>query len=144
VHDNDTTTLRDAGRFRFWTEDQIRFADLDLLGHANDKAVATFVETARVGLMYEAFGDPFGGPQIVVMRRMVTEYLGELHFGDKVRTGCGVLRIGNSSFALGSSVFEGDRCCALTDTAMVVIDRETRRPVAIPDRMRAALERYRL
>ena len=38
----------DPGSYSFWATEHVRFADLDMLGHVNNKAYATYFEPARV------------------------------------------------------------------------------------------------
>jgi acyl-CoA thioester hydrolase len=69
-------------------------------------------------------------------------YFAPLVFPDRIDAGLRVVRLGTSSVRYEVGLFrEGDDAPAAQGHFVhVYVDRETRRPVALPDRLRAALE----
>ncbi|RMD07589.1 thioesterase family protein, partial [Klebsiella pneumoniae] len=69
-------------------------------------------------------------------------YFAPLSFPDPVVAGLRVARLGNTSVRYEVGLFRGDtqEAAAQGHFVHVYVDRETRRPVALPDALRAVLE----
>lgn len=136
----------DAAGYRFWSEERVRFADLDPLGHANNNAIGTYFESARVDLFAAAGGvlgtDVRATGRTVVIARLAIDFRAELHHPAQVRIGTRVLRLGRSSVTLGSAVFHDERCIATCEAVCVIIDLESRRPADIPPETRERLSMW--
>ena len=136
--------LMQPDSFAYWTDDMIRFADMDVLGHINNKSIAAFFENARAQFLFEALGvsdnnlQSFGKP-IFVLVKMVMDFHAELHYPGRVKTGTCVTRIGNSSCTVSHGLFEDGECIATSDGICVLIDQKTRQSVPIPDDLRQRL-----
>ena len=129
--------------YRHWRRDVIRFADLDTLGHVNNVAYATFLETGRVGFFVD-LGVPVDGAERLWMAvRLEIDYRRQLSLPGAVDIGSGVLDIGRTSVRLAHGIFAGDACAASGECVMVMVERATGRPRPIPDDVRARLEALR-
>jgi acyl-CoA thioester hydrolase len=129
-----------AGSYRFWTREHVRFDDLDMLGHANNKAFTTYAESGRAAFLRE-IGLSWG-PQVErqsVIVHLELDYHGELHYPAELRVGVNVRHIGRTSFTLGFGIFEGERCVASGKTVFVRIDAKSRKPVALDQIERGCL-----
>ena len=47
----------DAASYSFWTEEILRFADLDMVGHVNNNAIGVFIENGRVHMFHDGGED---------------------------------------------------------------------------------------
>jgi acyl-CoA thioester hydrolase len=130
--------LRKRAVFQHWTQDTVRFSDTDMMGHVNNTAYAAYCETGRVTFNRWLMPDFVGGHGMVA--RLAINYLGETKFPNILQIGTGVAHIGTTSFTLAQGLFVEDRCVATAEGVLVRINRDTRRPVALPDDMRAALQ----
>ena len=128
--------------YRLWVDERVRFADLDPLGHANNKAFLTYAESGRAGFLFKTGLWELNGRRNVVARVEI-DYLGELLYPAELRVGVRVLAVGRSSFTLGIGIFSGETCAAVAVTVLVRIDGKTRTKVALDDEERARLEAYR-
>jgi acyl-CoA thioester hydrolase len=140
----DDIDLTDRDTFQSWYREKLRFSDTDMIGHVNNVAFAALIESGRVNFTHNGVITGMPPGLLVVMRHISLDYRAELHWPADIDVGSRLLRIGSSSFAIGNGVFDGDLCAATSVTTLVVIDRETRRPAAIPDAVRAGLEAYLL
>jgi acyl-CoA thioester hydrolase len=136
--------MTDRARYRHWVPEVVRFADLDVLGHANNKSVMTYIESGRVALLRQMFGEIWTGDKPPVAVHMAVDFLAEIHWPNALEVGNAVLRQGNSSFELATAVFIGARCYAAARSTLVRIDKVTRRPVSLGDAERAELTRWAL
>jgi len=136
-------TLTDPAGFQHWTPVGIRFRDLDLLGHVNNANLAGWLEDGRVALELpiQPLSTSYTGP-VIVLAELRIEYREEIRFGMEVRVGTRVQRLGRSSVTLGQAVMADDRCAAIAEAVEVLIDAETRRPMALPAEFRSLFEQH--
>ena len=136
--------LTDPSIFPFWSDEHVRFADLDPLGHVNNNAIGVYFENSRVALN-RRYRRPAHAPEpLIVLGRLEIDYRAEIHYPNDLRVGIGILRIGRTSWTSGSGLFLGDRCCATSVAVAVQIDPESRRPLPLPDWLRASLTEFKL
>ncbi len=139
---NGAIDLTDRQSFAYWYQENLRFSDIDMLGHVNNVAYAALIESGRIAYAREVLGMNRLPGVILVMVRIEIDYRAELHYPAVVQIGSRLMRIGRTSLVLGNSVFKGDLCAATSVTTLVTIDSATRRPVAISAEARAVLEKH--
>jgi acyl-CoA thioester hydrolase len=132
-----------AADWPFTYSDEIRFSDLDVMGHLNNVAFLVFVESARVAYLRSLVPehDPTSSSDFgVLVAEAKVSYRAPGRFGERVDTHLRPDDLGRTSFR---SVFEmrvGERVLADGYAVMVVCDRATWRPVPIPEGLRELLE----
>ncbi len=120
-----------------------RWSDNDMYGHLNNAVYYELFDTAINGwLIGTADVDVLGQPVLGVVAESGCRFLRELEFPHPVDVAVRVERLGRSSitYRLGLFVRGDDRIAAVGHWVHVYIDRETRRPVPLPDPVRALLE----
>lgn len=120
-----------------------RWADNDIYGHINNAAYYGFFDTAvNCFLIEEAGLDVHAGAVIGLVVETGCNYFAPLAFPETVEAGVRVARLGNSSVSYEIGLFKQgeDQPAAQGHFVHVYVDRDTRRPVRLPDGMRAALE----
>ena len=126
---------RDA--YPHWRTDVIRFADLDPLGHVNNVAYLTFVESGRV-MFFSDLGRSVDRADFTWMTvRLEINYLQQLSLPGTVDVGTGVLEVGRSSVRLSHAVFTDTECAAQGECVMAMVDRSDNRARPIPEDIRA-------
>ena len=132
----------DRSGYRFWVDEHVRFQDLDPLGHANNNAFGVYFESGRVAFM-RALGFKDGQDNRgTVLARITIEFKAELHYGDRIRIGARILKVGRTSATLASAVFREDLCAATSSAVMVLIDTNTRRPTEFSPAARERMDAY--
>jgi len=126
--------------FPIRVSDVIRFADLDRQGHVNNAVFATYLESSRVGLIYDAENGLQVPGATSVVARLEINFLRELGGPGTVEIGTAVAEIGRSSYQFAHAIFSEGACAATGRTTMVLIDRETRRSRPLPPELIARLE----
>lgn len=121
----------------------LRWADDDAYGHVNNAVHYQLFDTAVNGWLATQVGDVRALPALGVVAETGCRYLGELRFPERVRCGLAVERLGASSVTYGLALFgeAGPGPVAVGRFVHVYVDRDTRRPVAIPEPIRVALAR---
>lgn len=132
----------DPGVYRYWVPEVVRFADLDLIGHVNNKAYATYAESGRAAFLRHAGLWQINATRHSVIVRLEIDYRRELHYPAELRVGVRVLGIGRRSFTLGLGIFHGETCAATVVTVFARTDAQTRKSVELDAGERASLSRY--
>lgn len=125
-----------------WTEERMRFSDLDPLGHANNNAIGVYFETGRLGLFREAKLHDGKPGEATVVAKLSIDFLKELTYPNLLEVGSRVTRIGGSSFAYVQGVFVGDACIATAETVSVLFDLSARRPRKLDDGQKERLSAF--
>lgn len=128
----DPRLLRKAS-FRFWSTDNIRFSDTDLIGHVNNTAYTAYCETGRVAFNRVLFGPVNRTDTSTVLARLTVHYLRESHFPGTVDIGTAVGALGRTSVTLVQGLFVGEVAVATAEAVIVCIDPESRQPLPLPD-----------
>lgn len=128
--------------YTFWTDERVRFADLDLMGHVNNVAFAVYFESGRVAILRETKLYTPTENRALVLAHISVDYLAEIHFPADLRIGTRINRIGRSSFEIGCAVFVDGRCAATGHGVSVRVDRAQRRPVPLTEDEVARLKRF--
>ncbi len=123
---------------------EVRYRDLDPLGHVNNAVYLSYIELARVryfellGLAEGAMGT---GPAPVVARAEI-DYLRPVFLGQRVRVGARIERVGRTSFAMAYLVAALGKPAARARTVHVMVAGQEKVPLGQELRARiAALER---
>lgn len=124
---------------------RVRFRDTDAQAHMFFANYLVFADEVS-GRYTEQFGldwsHPENFPCFVFVANASCDFIHECRAGDDVRVECAYERFGNSSATLGYRLIrEGDeQLLARGSFTHVFVDKETRKPSAIPPRLREALE----
>ena len=133
--------LTNRSTFPFWTEEKIRFGDVDRQNHVNNLVICQYVECSRVELRercFPKFAQDASLSWLIV--HFEVSFKAVLHYPGAVDIGNCVLRLGTKSYVLGHAVFCGDLCIASAKTTTVFGDRPSSQSRIIPDELRAHLE----
>jgi acyl-CoA thioester hydrolase len=143
--DGDPRALR-RGDFPVLRELPTRWSDDDVYGHVNNVVHYAMFDSAVNGWLIEATGTDIRRlPAIGLVVETRCRYFAELRFPDVVTAGLELERLGNSSVVYRLALFgpSGEAPAAVGRFVHVYVDRESRRPVPVPDRIRAALRQLR-
>lgn len=123
---------------------QTRWMDNDVYGHLNNVVHYSLFDTAVNQHLIEAgVLDIHAGGVIGLVVHTQCHYFESLAFPQPVTAGLRVEQMGRSSVRYGLGLFGGDAdsSAALGQFTHVYVDRASRRPVPLPDALRAVLAR---
>ena len=120
-----------------------RWSDNDVYGHVNNVAYYAYFDTVVNEHLIRHGLDIVAGPAIGVVVETACRFHKPLSFPETIDAGMRVEAIGRSSVRYAIALFrDGDEDAAATGRFVHVwVDRELRRPVPVPDTLRAELER---
>ena len=123
-----------------WTEDVLRYCDMDPNGHINNSTFSVLCESGRVSLFRSRINPSLPKSRYFVLARLVIEFRSELHYPGSVRTGTWLTKVGRTSLGIGQIIMFGETIAATAETVCVSMDRETRRPAPFPQETRRITE----
>jgi acyl-CoA thioester hydrolase len=120
----------------------VRFRDIDALGHVNNAVYATYIEQARTRYFRDVLDMDISKSSSVLaslsidFRRPI-----ELTDGDVTVT-VELADLGRSSATMTHEIRVGDAVAAEAEATIVSLDPETGEPTPIPEANRTAMESY--
>ncbi len=121
---------------------EVRFSDLDVMGHVNNAVVISFMEQARFQWWRTFLGGRSFQEEGFLMARVEVDYRRPILLNDEVRVELHCTRAGNSSFELSYRVTKGlgGPLFAEGKTVQVMLDFTTQRPKPLATATRDWLE----
>lgn len=123
-----------------------RWMDNDVYGHVNNVVYYSWFDTAVNGWLIEQGAlDIHAGAVIGLVVETQCNYFAPLAFPQTVHAGLRVAHLGSSSarYEVGLFAEGADRAAACGHFVHVYVDRETRRPVPLPEPLKRTLEMIR-
>jgi acyl-CoA thioester hydrolase len=122
---------------------QVRWGDMDALGHVNNAEYLRYFEQSRIAWL-ESLGYPTTGEGTgPILAKVTVTYLKPVVYPSELEVRLYAARVGTSSFTLASDIVNGrDASERFTEGEFVTVwvDYAAERSVPIPDRLRAVLE----
>ena len=122
-----------------------RWMDNDVYGHVNNVVYYSFFDTAVNGLLMDAgVLDIHHGEVIGLVVETQCNYFAPIAFPQAVTAGVRVARLGRSSVTYEIGLFAEDApdSAAAGHFIHVYVDRATRRPVPLPEPLKAVLQSW--
>lgn len=129
--------------YRAFRTIQTRWMDNDIYGHMNNVVHYSLFDTAVNGWLIGAGAlDIHGGDQIGLVVETGCRYSAEMAFPDVVTAGIRVAKLGSSSVRYEVGLFRNGEETAAAEGFFVhvYVDRATRRPKPLNERLRRTLE----
>ena len=120
-----------------------RWMDNDVYGHVNNVVYYSWFDTAvNAWLIEQGALDIHSGEVIGLVIETQCNYFAPLAFPQDVHAGLRVAHIGRSSvrYEVGLFAADGELCAAAGHFIHVYVDRATRRPVPLPEKLKLTLE----
>ena len=133
------------GNFKHFTSIQIRFADMDALGHVNNANHLSYIELARIRFFTEVVGENINwSKKGIILANTHVDYASPIVLSDELVVGTRCSKLGNKSFTLEyelRSIAKGkERLLATASTVLVCYDYEKALPMTMPDAWRDKLK----
>ncbi len=138
------TDAETTARYRYFLPITTRWMDNDAYGHINNVTYYSYFDTvANHYLIHEGGLDIQASPVIGLVVESKCSYRAPLAYPDRLQAGLRVDKLGNRSVTYGIGIFkEGEAQAAAHGYFVhVFVDRDSRKAVAIPERLREALAR---
>jgi acyl-CoA thioester hydrolase len=126
-------------RGEFTHVEQVRFRDLDPMGHVNNAVFLTYIEQARVAFFAEV-GAATGLEEMnLIVARVEIDFIAPVRFGQEVEISVRASRFGTKSFDFEYVLRVDGESVAEAKSVQVAYDYERREPVPVPEEWRERL-----
>lgn len=128
---------------RFTTDIQLRFRDIDGMGHVNNAVYLSYLELARTQFYMQFAGKRSLGEIDFILAHVEIDFESQATWGNQIRVTLWPSKIGTSSFALSYEVTEtrSGRVLARAKTVLVSYDYPKGKSKPISADFRKLLER---
>jgi acyl-CoA thioester hydrolase len=138
----DDSKLYKKARYKLWTNDHVRFCDLDALGHVNNNAMGMYFENARAELFNLVTpGWPWNETLFVLVRTCIS-FKHELNLPARLKLGTCITKIGTTSIHVANALYHAETPISYSESISVLIDQKSRTPIKISDDLREVLKKY--
>jgi acyl-CoA thioester hydrolase len=135
--------VTDDAEFRFRCPVDVRFRDLDPMGHAHHSLVLIYIEEARAAYWRDVAGRPGLGAIDYVLADVRVRFLGRIFFPALLEIGVRVSRLGTRSFDMEYAVRGPDGALlAEAWTTQVMYDYDAASSKPMPDDVRTRLAAF--
>ena len=121
---------------------EVRFRDLDGLGHVNNAVYLTYFETLRLQFAIELLGAVDLADVPFILGEATVRYLKPVFFGDQLQGTVEVSRIGTKSFTMLYTLKRANEIVTQGSTELIWFDFKTQRSMPIPDSFRQQVADY--
>ena len=122
-------------QFRFYHPIEVRYGDLDPQGHVNNAKYLTYFEQARIAYWIDMgfFTTDQSFMEIgVILADVHLTYLAPVYFGQKIKVGVHVARLGNKSMTWEQNVVDVESAKELAKAEIVIVAYDYRQEKTIP------------
>ena len=133
--------------FRFYHPIEVRYGDLDPQGHVNNAKHLTYFEQARIAYMIElglfTKNQSFMEVGVILADAHIT-YHEPVYFGQSIKVGVHVAKLGNKSMTWEQNVVDADsgREIAKGEVVMVTYHYREQRTISVPDGWRVKIAEF--
>lgn len=120
---------------------QVRFADVDIMGHVNNAVYLSYFENARMHYFKYMLGSNWDwNKDGIILLKNEVEYQRPVLLNDEPIIKVSVISIGNKSFTLGYELFVNDQIYCKGLSILVGYNNEEHKSIPITPAMRKSLE----
>ncbi len=130
--------------FPLQSSEVVRFSDNDMVGHVNNLAFVSYIETGRVEFLYTGIVDELTPNANFVVVKMDLEFHREMNWPGHIQIGSAITRIGRTSIGMSQALFQDGVCTCTSDSVLVLMDRTSRKPIPIPEEVIAIFNEHLL
>ena len=123
----------------FVHEEQVRFRDLDPMGHVNNAVFLTYLEQARVAFFSEMGAATGLEDMNMIVARVEIDFKAPVRLGQEVEVSVRASRFGTKSFDLDYELRVEGELVAVAKSVQVAYDYKRREPVPVPAEWREKL-----
>lgn len=139
----DRAEKRPLSAYRHTSSIPTRWMDNDVYGHVNNVNYYSFFDTAVNGFLIDGGAlDIHAGEVVGLVVETKCRYFAPLSFPESIQAGIAVSSIGTSSVRYEIGLFREGECEPAAEGYFihVYVDKETRRPTSLPDKLKSLLE----
>ncbi len=142
---NDILEQLDAEAFKHAVPLQLRFNDIDVLGHVNNNAQLALFDVGKTEFYNALRGTLADWSKVeAVIVNLNCTFMEQIHFTDPMEVRSRVKKIGERSFVLQQILCNTDNghICSMCESVMVSVDYDTKQSKPIPENIAEGLVKW--
>lgn len=128
-----------------YTPVQIRFNDIDVLGHLNNTIYTQFFDIGKLNLFQECLGDEINwGETTLVLVHIDVDFYTPIFLGSKIVVKTSISGFGNKSFSMEQKIentITGETHCS-SKSVQVAFNSKANESVVVPESWKKKLTTY--
>lgn len=131
--------------FHHKVEIQIRFNDIDMLGHVNNAKLQEYFDLGRMGYLQRIFGpNMFVDEDAIVIASIKSDFLSPVLLSDRIEVVTAIYHLGNKSLKMLQQLREVESGQVKTscESVMVAINKGAGQSVLIPEQWKKAIRKF--
>ncbi len=117
---------------------EIRFSDIDAMGHVNNAVYLNYLEQARISFFRAILGRPWDWESSgIIVGRNAIDYLSPVRLNDNLIIRTYPVRIGTKSFTVNYNLVRilegGEELCAKAESVLVCFDYHHQKTIEVPE-----------
>lgn len=140
-----TNNIPDPSAFRHRADIQLRFSDVDVLGHVNNTVYFAFYDTGKALYFTEVSGHTVDWRHVDrVIVNVDCAFIDQIVYGEQIEVLTRVISIGNKSFTMQQMLRDkqSGKIKSICTTVMVTFDPETHITIPVSAETRRQIETY--
>ncbi len=131
-------------RFRVIVPIQVRFRDLDAMGHVNNAVYLTYLEMGRVAYYRALMGKASPKDFNFILAHAEIDFRSPIHLNEDILLGVSIVRVGNKSFQFAYEIREATtgRLIAEARSVQAMYDYSQQKTIPIPEEFRQRIEEF--
>ncbi len=123
------------------TSVQVRFRDIDAMGHVNNATYATYLEKARADYFRDVIGSELTKADTVLVTLEI-DFLSPIGPGGDVTIAVQVPEMGESSLTMEYEIRDNETVAATAETIQVAVDPDGQSSCPLPSQWREAINQF--
>jgi len=129
-------------RFQHETSVQIRFKDIDLMGHVNNATIQEYFDLGRMHYLRQIFGERlFKSVDTLIIASIATDFMVPVLLHDQVAVRTAIVHIGNKSLKMEQQIVDvvNGSVKAICQSVMVGVNKDSGNATPIVQEWRDAI-----
>lgn len=119
--------------FRHIKKIQVRFGDIDLMGHANNGVQLSYLDLARMDYFQQVYGQVIDwNDSALIVAHLEIDYLSSITLHDKIEVHTRIHKLGNKSVGLYQNIVDSVTGEIKTKTSQVMVGYSQKLVESIP------------
>jgi len=124
---------------------QIRFGDIDLMGHANNGVQLSYLDLARMDYFQQVYGQVIDwNDSALIVAHLEIDYLSSITLSDKIEVHTKIHRIGTKSVGLYQNIVDSVTGEIKTKTSQVMVgySQKLGESIAVPETLKIRIREF--
>ncbi len=122
---------------------EIRFADIDAMGHVNNAVYLTYFEQTRIHFFHAVAGGKWDWNELgILVAKSEINYFKPVHLGDIVEIKTYCVHFGTKSFSVKYELWRGEELCTTGVAVLVCFNHNEKVTIEMPELWRSRLQEY--